>query len=112
MYYFKNFKQSDDGIHKYEITFENDENKRTKTVKFGAKGYNDYTIYYKEDGKKKADEMKDAYIARHKVNENWSKSGMRTAGFWSRWLLWEKPTLTGAIKNIEERFNVKIKYIN
>lgn len=87
---------------KYRVFFESD----GKAINFGATGYMDYILSKGDDVKRKA------YLLRHKVNENWSKSGMRTAGFWSRWLLWEKPTLTGAIKNIEERFNVKIKYIN
>ena len=104
MYYFKNFKESDDGIHKYEITFENDENKRTKTVKFGAKGYNDYTIYYKEDGKKKADEMKDAYIARHKVNENWDNPYL--PGTLSRYILWEHKTIKESLVAYIKRFHL------
>lgn len=48
------------------------------------------------------------YLARHKVNENWEKSGIHTAGFWSRWLLWNKPTLSESIKDVEKKFNVKI----
>ena len=104
MYYFKNFKQSDDGIHKYEITFENDETKRTKTIKFGAKGYNDYTIYYKEDGKNKADEMKDAYIARHKVNENWDNPYL--PGTLSRYILWEHKTVKESLVDYIKRFHL------
>jgi len=46
------------------------------------------------------------YIARHKVRENWDN--IHTAGFWSRWLLWNKPTLTESIKDVEKKFNVKI----
>ena len=104
MYYFKNFKQSDDGKHKYEVTFENPEDKRTKTVKFGAKGYNDYTIYYKEDGKKKADEMKDAYIARHKVNENWDNPYL--PGTLSRYILWEHKTVKESLVDYIKRFHL------
>ena len=43
--------------------------------------------------------MKKAYIARHsatrpqgKMGKNWGKSGIDTAGWWSRWLLWNLPT--------------------
>lgn len=104
MYYFKNFKPSDDGKHKYEVTFENSENKRTRTVKFGAKGYNDYTIYYKEEGKKKADEMKDAYIERHKVNEQFDNP--YTAGALSRWILWNKPTVKESLIDYIRRFKL------
>ena len=48
------------------------------------------------------------YIARHRVRENWNKSGIHTAGFWSRWILWNKPTLQESINDVEKRFNIKI----
>jgi len=73
----------------------------TKTVHFGAEGYSDFT-------KHKDVERKHRYVERHKNNENWGKSGVKTAGFWSRWLLWNKPSMSGSIKDIEERFNVEI----
>lgn len=72
-----------------------------KITHFGAKGYSDFTIH-------KDAERKDRYISRHKSRENWKKSGIHTAGFWSRWLLWNKPSLSASIKDIENRFNVKI----
>ena len=72
-----------------------------KKVHFGGAGYSDYT-------KHKDPERKENYIARHKKNENWKKSGIKTAGFWSRWLLWGEPTLKESIKEIERKFNVKI----
>jgi hypothetical protein len=46
------------------------------------------------------------YIARHKVRENWGN--IHTSGFWAYHLLWNKPTLTESIKDVEKRFNVKI----
>jgi hypothetical protein len=48
-------------------------------------------------------------MKRHRLRENWSKSGIKTAGFWSRWLLWNKPTLDESIRDIEKRFHVIIK---
>lgn len=72
-----------------------------KTIHFGAKGYSDYTIH-------KDPERKQRYIDRHQSNENWTKSGIDTAGFWSRWLLWGEPTLGQSIKKIENKFGVKI----
>lgn len=71
------------------------------TIHFGAKGYEDYTTH-------KDPERKERYIARHKVREDWTKSGINTAGFWAFHLLWNKPTLTESIKDIEKRFNIKI----
>ena len=74
-----------------------------KTIHFGLKGGSTY-IDHKDDNKKAA------WIARHKVREIWTKSGIKTAGFWSRWLLWEEPSLTASIKKIEKKFGVNIKY--
>ena len=73
-----------------------------KTIHFGSKGMSDYTI-------NRDPERKRLYIKRHKARENWSKSGIRTAGFWSRWLLWNKPSLDESIRDIEKRFRVSIK---
>ena len=57
-------KQSTNPSKKYMIKV--NYNGQTKTVHFGGKTYNDYTIYYKEQGKEKADERKRLYIVRHK----------------------------------------------
>lgn len=73
-----------------------------KNIHFGAKGYSDYTIHKDVKRKKR-------YIARHSINENWNKSGIHTAGFWSRWLLWNKPTLEESIKDTEKRFSITIE---
>lgn len=76
-----------------------------KIIHFGAAGMSDYTLH--KDLKRKQ-----AYILRHKANEDWNKSGLETAGFWSRWILWNKPSLTESIKDAENRFGIKIKYIS
>jgi len=73
-----------------------------RTIHFGQAGASDYTI-------NKDIKRKDLYIDRHQPREDWSKSGIKTAGFYSRWLLWNKPTLSASIKDLENRFNVKIK---
>ena len=73
----------------------------TKTgsrVYFGASGYEHYSDGHKDDKRKKA------YISRHKKNEDWTKSGIDTAGWWSRWYLWEKPTKKEALEYIKSRF--------
>ena len=72
-----------------------------KTVNFGAKGYSDYTIH------KDYDRMQ-RYTNRHKSAENWTKSGIKTAGFWSKWILWNKPSLRASIQDTQKRFNIKI----
>jgi len=81
-----------DGKHKYYILTESD-----KKVYFGAAGYSDFT-------KHKDEERKNRYINRHKNNENWTKSGINTAGWWSRWLLWNKPTIKASYEDIKKRF--------
>jgi hypothetical protein len=72
-----------------------------KTVHFGAKGYSDYTKHHDYNRMKR-------YVARHKARENWNKSGIDTAGFWSRWILWNKPGLMESIRDTEKRFNINI----
>jgi len=73
-----------------------------KTIHFGAAGMSDYTIH------KDYDRML-RYTNRHKSREKWNKSGIKTAGFWSKWLLWNKPSIAASKKNISERFNVTFK---
>ena len=98
-----------------------------KSVDFGAKGYSDYTLH------KDAFRMR-SYVARHggvmpkslkmeknvlrthskmskvrtSLKENWKKSGMKSAGFWSRWLLWSEPTIEEAKSLIESKFKIRI----
>jgi len=72
-----------------------------KSINFGDNRYEDYTIH-------KDNDRKNRYITRHKKNENWTKSGIFTPGWWSYYLLWTENTLNKAIKNIEDKFNVKI----
>ena len=71
-----------------------------KNVNFGAVGYQDYTMHHDEN-------RKNNYIGRHAKNENWKD--WHTAGFWSRWLLWNGPTIEKSIEMIEAKFPLKIK---
>jgi hypothetical protein len=73
-----------------------------KVIHFGGKGYSDYTIHKDKERKKR-------YIIRHKKNENWNKSGIKTAGFWSRWILWNKPSLKESIENLQKKYKINIK---
>lgn len=90
-------KKSTNSSKKFMVIFEDG----TK-VHFGAAGYSDFT-------KHKDIDRKQRYINRHSTNENWGKTGIRTAGFWARWLLWNKPTIESSISDIENRFNVTIR---
>lgn len=93
--------KADDGKHKYYIITKNN-----RRVYFGGYGYHDYTLYFKEFGKKYADEKKKAYIARHKANENWTKSGIDTAGWWCYKYLWSYPTKEEAYEKIKKFINI------
>ena len=66
-------------------------------VHFGATGYEDYT----QHGDK---ERKAAYLARHKAREDWTLQGVTSAGFWARWILWNKPSLASSIADVNRRF--------
>ena len=69
-----------------------------KKVYFGAAGMSDFTIH-------KDEARKQRYINRHKKNENWNKSGVDTAGWWSLKYLWSYPTKEEAYNNIKKDLN-------
>ena len=70
-----------------------------KTVSFGQDGASDYT-------KHKDNDRKERYIDRHKAKEDWGLSGAKTAGFWSRHILWAKPTLKQSIDDINKKIKI------
>ena len=72
---------------------------------FGASGYSDFTKHKNTDRKYR-------YIDRHKNNEDWTKSGAKAAGFYSKHVLRNKPTLKASTDDVNKRFkhlNVKMK---
>ena len=76
-----------------------------KTISFGQKGASDMTLHKDKD-------RKQAYMNRHKKRENWGASGVDTAGFWSKNLLWNKDTLKGSVDDINKKYrsiNIKLK---
>ena len=76
-----------------------------KSVSFGRRGYSDYTIH------KDYTRMK-RYLVRHRKREAWGPAGRYSAGFWSRWLLWSKPSLAAAARATEgalgHRYKIKL----
>ena len=68
-----------------------------KKIYFGQASASDFTLHKDETRKQR-------YINRHKKNENWNNKD--TAGFWSRWLLWEKPTIKESYDNIKKKINI------
>ena len=93
--------KSDKKDKKFKVTIVKPGNKN-KTVYFGASGYSDFT-------KHKDKERMKRYDSRHKSRENWTKSGITTAGFWSKWILWSKPSLASAKAYTAKKFNITIK---
>lgn len=72
-----------------------------KTISFGAVAYSDYTKHHDN-------ERKQRYLNRHKKNEN--PNNPKTASFYATNILWNKPSITASIKDINRRFkNVNIK---
>jgi hypothetical protein len=67
------------------------------TIHFGAKGYSDFTQHHDEA-------RKQMYLARHKKREDWSNP--LTAGFWSRWVLWNLPELKASIEDTKQKFHL------
>lgn len=85
---------SKDSRKKFDVKIQN------KVISFGAKGYEDFTTH-------KDESRKENYIKRHQKNEDWTNP--LTAGFWSRWLLWNKGSLAQSAADIEKRFGIKVK---
>jgi hypothetical protein len=74
-----------------------------KTVHFGAAGMSDYTKHKDPDRKRR-------YDARHsRGGETWTKSGLTTAGFWSKWLLWNKPSFQASKQDMARRFGLQFR---
>lgn len=82
---------------KYKVVLLNEDTGRKKTIKFGQEGADDYTIHKDKERKKR-------YLKRHRAREDWTKSGIATAGWWSRYLLWNLPTIKSSLDYIIGRF--------
>ena len=85
---------------KYDLLDEN----KNYILSFGHSQYEDYTMHKDPD-------RRERYLTRHKKNEDWNKSGISTAGFWSKHVLWNKETLQASIRDVNKRFNINIKLI-
>ena len=97
MTYIQLLKSKVDG-KKYTAIFYDEKRSKIKTVHFGSAGMSDFT-------KHKDEERKQRYIARHSANENWND--YMTAGSLSRWILWNKPSLSASYNDYIKKFNLK-----
>lgn len=73
---------------------------RTRTIHFGSAGMSDYTHHHDAA-------RKERYIARHQAREDWTDP--TTAGYWSRWALWNKDTLTGSLQDIARKTHATVR---
>lgn len=80
---------------KYKVVVSS--NGKKHTIHFGASGYEDFTQHKDEERKKR-------YITRHESREDWENP--LTAGFWARWILWNKPTVDASLADTRRRFNL------
>lgn len=108
-----------------------------KTFHFGQAGASDFTIHknyprmvsyvqrhagikytnkeknkkWFQDMKQESDKTIESELLEIKTSrrENWTRKGINTPGFWSRWLLWSLPNLNDAKQYIEETFDVSIQ---
>ena len=94
-------KLNKDKVYKFAVIIDN------KTIKFGRKPYSDFLQHENPD-------RRDRYVKRHSgMGEDWTKTGLKTRGFWAKHILWqdgEKPSLKRAIKDIEKLINRNIIY--
>jgi hypothetical protein len=89
------FAPSEKADKKYKAVVEDGESK--KTIHFGAKGMSDYTKHHDEERKKR-------YEDRHRAREDWSDP--KTAGFWSKWILWNKLSVGASLADTKKRFGL------
>jgi len=93
---FKTLRRSHNPEKKLDAVFEKDG--KEKVVPFGQRGYSDFT-------KHKNTTRKARYIKRHSgMGEHWNKPD--TPGALSRWILWNKPSLKGSLRDFRKRFNI------
>jgi hypothetical protein len=93
---------SENRTKKWTVILE-DKQKKQHKVSFGAEGYNDFTLF---EDRVKAEERKKLYLMRHKDKEDWTKEGILTPGFWSRWVLWNKPTVQESLNDVKKKFKL------
>ena len=83
---------------KMKMEFYNKDKKRLATRQFGFSGASDFT-------KHGDTARRDRYDTRHKAREDWTAP--LTNGALSKWILWNKPSLSASFSDYRKRFNYK-----
>jgi hypothetical protein len=93
----KSVRPSRNPAKKWDATFEQEDG-RTKTTSFGARGMSDFT-------KHKDVTRRQRYLTRHgHMGENWKDP--TSAGALSRWILWNKPSFKASLADYKRRFRL------
>jgi hypothetical protein len=92
-----------DGLKRLKAVYKFKDGK-TKTITFGMKG----SAGTFADGS--SEQKKDAYIARHRVNEDWSDKF--SAGFLSRFVLWSERSNEKIKKVLQDKTGIKNISVN
>ena len=74
-----------------------------RTVHFGQKNASDFTLHQDQ-------QRKELYINRHKKNENWTRPGINTAGFYAKHILWNRPTIQQSVDDLNNEYK-SVKFI-
>jgi len=82
---------------KYDGIFVDDDGHK-KVIPFGAKGMSDYTKHHDK-------ERKERYLNRHQKHEDWSDP--KTAGALSKYILWNKPTISESVNSFKNKFRLQ-----
>ena len=93
--------ESDKPNKKFYIEYVNPDSGRLRKIYFGASGYNDYTLFPKNE----RDSRKERYLKRHQKEDNTNPT---KPSFYATNLLWNLPTLNASIKDTNKRFGIKI----
>jgi hypothetical protein len=78
---------------------------RTKRIYFGDSNAKDFTLFNALE----REEHKRRYINRHQAREDWNLTGAETAGFWSRWILWSRPTVKESLNELLRKYPSLVK---
>jgi hypothetical protein len=93
---FVKLEKATDNKHKWVMTLFNTKTNKMNNIKFGAKGYDDFTIT-------KDEKRKRLYQIRHQ-NDNLEKEN--SPGALSMFILWNKPTIEESLKDYLKYFNI------
>jgi hypothetical protein len=94
-------RRATDNKHKYEAIIGD------RIVKFGNILYSDYTLHHDDDRKRR-------YILRHQSTgaEDWTINVLLTAGFYSRWILWNQKSLEESIADLNRKYtNIRFRLL-